>query len=79
MLTYFILNILILLIFSGKLAAFTVLCEQYQPSLRRDPSYSDYLAKIGQLFFGVAVPRPRAPGLIGNIFLNNIKISTFYT
>lgn len=60
------------------MAAFTVLCEQYQPSLRRDPSYSDYLAKIGQLFFGVAAPRPRAPGFIGNIFLNNSILNKNY-
>lgn len=26
---------------SGKLAVFTVLCEQYQPSLRRDPMYNE--------------------------------------
>lgn len=73
----------------GKLTVFTVLCEQYQPSLRRDPMYnevslarggrsasgglalgvggaasalsrsaltavpSQYLDRIGQLFFGV--------------------------
>ena len=25
----------------GKLTVFTVLCEQYQPSLRRDPMYNE--------------------------------------
>ncbi|XP_040490563.1 Golgi to ER traffic protein 4 homolog isoform X3 [Ursus maritimus] len=39
--------------FRGKLTVFTVLCEQYQPSLRRDPMYNEYLDRIGQLFFGV--------------------------
>ncbi|KAF1607754.1 UNVERIFIED_CONTAM: hypothetical protein FQV15_0001045, partial [Eudyptes pachyrhynchus] len=38
---------------SALLAVFTVLCEQYQPSLRRDPMYNEYLDRIGQLFFGV--------------------------
>ncbi len=28
-------------IFRGKVAVFTILCEQYQPSLRRDPSYTE--------------------------------------
>lgn len=27
--------------FRGKLTVFTVLCEQYQPSLRRDPMYNE--------------------------------------
>lgn len=44
---------LLLAVDGGKLAVFTVLCEQYQPSLRRDPMYNEYLDRIGQLFFGV--------------------------
>lgn len=27
--------------FRGKLTVFTVLCEQYQPSLKRDPMYNE--------------------------------------
>ncbi|PSN29474.1 Golgi to ER traffic protein 4 [Blattella germanica] len=50
---------------SGKLAAFTVLCQQYQPSIERDPSYVEYLDKIAQIFFGVPPPRPRSHGLFG--------------
>lgn len=30
--------------FRGKLTVFTVLCEQYQPSLRRDPMYNEVRA-----------------------------------
>uniref|UniRef100_A0A1B6MMB8 Golgi to ER traffic protein 4 homolog n=1 Tax=Graphocephala atropunctata TaxID=36148 RepID=A0A1B6MMB8_9HEMI len=53
---------------SGKLAAFTVLCEQYQPCIKRDPSYPQYLDKIAQIFFGVPPPRQQNPGgLLGNI------------
>ncbi|XP_059754316.1 Golgi to ER traffic protein 4 homolog isoform X2 [Balaenoptera ricei] len=44
---------LLLAVDGGKLTVFTVLCEQYQPSLRRDPMYNEYLDRIGQLFFGV--------------------------
>lgn len=47
---------------SGKLAAFTVLCEQYQPSIKRDPSYREYLDKIAQIFFGVPPPRRQNSG-----------------
>ncbi|XP_046659907.1 Golgi to ER traffic protein 4 homolog isoform X2 [Homalodisca vitripennis] len=53
---------------SGKLAAFTVLCEQYQPCIKRDPSYPQYLDKIAQIFFGVPPPRQHnSGGLLGNI------------
>uniref|UniRef100_A0A8C1LRJ1 Golgi to ER traffic protein 4 homolog n=2 Tax=Cyprinus carpio TaxID=7962 RepID=A0A8C1LRJ1_CYPCA len=44
---------LLLAVDGGKLTVFTVLCEQYQPSLKRDPMYNEYLDRIGQLFFGV--------------------------
>ncbi|XP_054282144.1 Golgi to ER traffic protein 4 homolog [Macrosteles quadrilineatus] len=53
---------------SGKLAAFTILCEQYQPSIKRDPSYPEYLDKIAQIFFGAPPPkRQNTGGLLGNI------------
>lgn len=45
-----------------------MLCEQYQSSLIRDPSYTEYLDKIGQLFFNVKPieRRPRQPnGFLG--------------
>ncbi|CAL7940800.1 unnamed protein product [Xylocopa violacea] len=61
---------------SGKLAAFTVLCEQYQISLNRDPCYRQYLDKIGQLFFNVPSPRPRNQGLFGTLlqsFFNGLE------
>nr|CAD7606164.1 unnamed protein product [Timema genevievae] len=52
---------------SGKLNTFKVLCEQYQPSIKRDPSYPDYLNKIGHIFFGIPLPRAQPQGLFGNI------------
>ncbi|KAG8329161.1 Golgi to ER traffic protein 4 [Homalodisca vitripennis] len=55
---------------SGKLAAFTVLCEQYQPCIKRDPSYPQYLDKIAQIFFGVPPPRQHnSGGLLGKSFI----------
>lgn len=48
------------LFISGKLKTYIVLCEQYQSSLIRDPSYTEYLDKIGQLFFNVK-PIERRP------------------
>ncbi|KAI4499983.1 hypothetical protein M0802_004853 [Mischocyttarus mexicanus] len=51
----------------GKLGVFTVLCDQYQISLNRDPCYRQYLDKIGQLFFNVPPPRPRNTGLFGSL------------
>lgn len=60
-------------IFSGKLKTYIVLCEQYQSSLTRDPSYTEYLDKIGQLFFNVKPieRRPRQPnGFLGRFYSN---------
>lgn len=62
--------------YSGKLAVFTVLCEQYQISLNRDPCYRQYLDKIGQLFFNIPPPRPRNQGLFGSLlqsFFNGLE------
>ncbi|XP_074647420.1 Golgi to ER traffic protein 4 homolog [Tubulanus polymorphus] len=52
---------------SGKLTVFTILCEQYQPSINRDPTYSEYLDRIGQIFFGVPPPQPRGSGMLDNL------------
>nr|CAD7411435.1 unnamed protein product [Timema poppensis] len=49
---------------SGKLNTFKVLCEQYQPSIKRDPSYPDYLNKIGHIFFGIPLPRAQPQGFV---------------
>lgn len=59
---------LILYRFSRKLTAFAVLCEQYEPSIKRDPCYTQYLDKIGQIFFGVKPPQQQNQGFFGNIF-----------
>ncbi|XP_063971881.1 Golgi to ER traffic protein 4 homolog [Diachasmimorpha longicaudata] len=48
-------------------AMFLVLCEQYQLSLNRDPSYRVYLDKIAQLFFNAPAPSPKRQGLLGNL------------
>ncbi|XP_008484155.1 Golgi to ER traffic protein 4 homolog B-like, partial [Diaphorina citri] len=65
---------------TGKLVAFNTLCQQYQTSIKRDPAYSDYLNKIGHIFFGIQPARPAAPagGLFGNILssiMNNLEDS----
>nr|XP_031532731.1 Golgi to ER traffic protein 4 homolog isoform X3 [Vicugna pacos] len=58
---------LLLAVDGGKLTVFTVLCEQYQPSLRRDPMYNEYLDRIGQLFFGVPPKQTSSyGGLLGD-------------
>nr|XP_033324426.1 Golgi to ER traffic protein 4 homolog [Megalopta genalis] len=57
---------------SGEFDVFTVLCEQYQISLNRDPCYRQYLDEIGQLFFNIPSPRPRQGMLFASLlsFLN---------
>lgn len=60
---------------SQKLSTFTVLCEQYEPSIKRDPCYMQYLDKIGQIFFGLKPPPQQGRGFFGNFlhsFLNGL-------
>ncbi|KAF7242867.1 hypothetical protein EYD10_10638 [Varanus komodoensis] len=62
-------------VLQGKLTVFTVLCEQYQPSLKRDPMYNEYLDRIGQLFFGVPPKQTSSyGGLLGNL-LNSLMVA----
>uniref|UniRef100_A0A2P2I207 Golgi to ER traffic protein 4 homolog n=1 Tax=Hirondellea gigas TaxID=1518452 RepID=A0A2P2I207_9CRUS len=58
---------LLLAVEKGKVAEFTVLCEQYQPSLQRDPCYRQYLDRIGQLFFALPPPPEHHGSLFGNL------------
>ena len=53
---------------SRKLPTFVVLCEQDEPSIKRDPCYVGYLDKIGQIFFGLKPPQQKQTGLFGNFF-----------
>ncbi|XP_031554158.1 Golgi to ER traffic protein 4 homolog [Actinia tenebrosa] len=52
----------------GSLSLFTVLCEKYQPTLERDPTYKIYLDRIAQLFFGLPPPQPTGmQGIMGGL------------
>lgn len=51
-----------------------MLCEQYEPSIKRDPCYVQYLDKIGQIFFGLKAPQQPKGGFFGN-FLENFLSS----
>ena len=57
-----------------SLSLYTVLCEKYvQEQIQRDPSYLEYLNKIGQDFFRVPPParqsRSMFPGLFDQIMM----------
>lgn len=73
-----LLNFLWLLLLAtegGSLAVFNILCEKYKMSLCRDPAYSDYLTRIGQLFFHLPIPKPpTAGGLFGGLFSNLLNM-----
>jgi len=57
----------LLAIDSGKTQTFKVLCDLYGTTLRRDPSYNEYLTQIGQIYFGLEnASRNRSHGLFGN-------------
>uniref|UniRef100_A0A914XFY4 Golgi to ER traffic protein 4 homolog n=1 Tax=Plectus sambesii TaxID=2011161 RepID=A0A914XFY4_9BILA len=55
-----------------KVTHFSTLVEQYQPSIRRDPTYTSYLDKIGQLYFGLPPPRQESQPM-GGMFANLLK------
>lgn len=48
---------------------FTVLCEQYEVSIERDPTYRPYLEKIGEIFFNVPLHNNRRPNFLGMSFV----------
>nr|ACO11184.1 UPF0363 protein C7orf20 [Caligus rogercresseyi] len=60
---------LLLLAIESKqsLSTFMVLIEKYKTSLERDPSYLEYLDKIGQTFFGVPAPKKK-PDVFSGLF-----------
>ncbi|KAK3090317.1 hypothetical protein FSP39_010901 [Pinctada imbricata] len=58
---------LLLALEGGRVTVFSILCEKYQTSISRDPSYKEYLDKIGQLFFGLPPPKKQNQGLFGNL------------
>lgn len=58
---------LLIIIEKGSIDQYTVLCEQYQPSIHRDPTYPLYLDKIGQIFFGLPPPKKERSGIEGMI------------
>lgn len=50
---------------------FAVLCEQYEISIKRDPCYTQYLDKIGQIFFGLKPPQQQPAGGLFGSFIDN--------
>jgi len=67
-----LLNFLWLLLLSIKnslsVSIYTVLCEKYKPHIDRDPSYIEYLDKIGQAFFGVPPPARQPRSMFSGLF-----------
>ena len=59
-----------------SVSAYSTLVEKYRPSLKREPSYLEYLDKIGQHFFGLPPPPPRARpgGMFSGIFENLLNV-----
>ncbi|XP_047143754.1 Golgi to ER traffic protein 4 homolog isoform X1 [Hydra vulgaris] len=68
---------LLLIIEKGNVEQYAILCEHYQPSIHKDPTYSQYLDKIGQIFFGIPPPKKEKSGIFG--LLDNLMESMFST
>lgn len=58
---------LLLALEGGKVTVFSILCDKYESSIKRDPTYKEYLDKIGQLFFGLPPPKKNQQGMFGNL------------
>jgi len=69
---------LLIIIEKGNIDQYTILCEQYQLSIHRDPTYPMYLDKIGQIFFGLTPPKKERSGIEGMIgdFMESIFSET---
>ncbi|CAG9827526.1 unnamed protein product [Diabrotica balteata] len=54
---------------------FLLLIGKYEPSLKRDPGYIQYLDKIGQIFFGIKPPQQQTQNtsFFGHLFENLIS------
>ncbi|KAJ8683641.1 hypothetical protein QAD02_019433 [Eretmocerus hayati] len=51
---------------TGKLSTFTILCEQYLTSLRKDSCFLQYLEKIGEIFFNAKPTHNSSRGLLSS-------------
>jgi len=61
-------RLLLLAIPQRRASNYAVLCERYQLSLKRDPTYRDYLDRVGQIYFGLPPPRSATDqGVLGNL------------
>ena len=59
---------LLIAIEKKQVTVFTILCDQYHISLKRDILYLDYLAKIGEEYFGISHQKKgKSTGFLENI------------
>lgn len=51
-----------------------MLCNLYEKTLARDPSYKDYLIQIGQIYFGIE-KKAQSAGLFSNLIQSLFDMS----
>lgn len=61
--------------YSGTVTSFTTLCEQYFTCLKKEPSFIQYLDKIGRLYFNSSPSQTSDRGLFDS-FLQSFFHST---
>ena len=61
-------NLLFISIRNNNPKMFKTLIELYKPSLNRDPSFADYLERIGQYFFNFKSNKPVKENMFNNLF-----------
>ncbi|XP_054159210.1 Golgi to ER traffic protein 4 homolog [Oppia nitens] len=70
------LSFLLMAIDSGKSETFKLLTESYGTTLKRDPSFNDYLSQIGHIYFGIEKASRGGPqGFFGNFIQSLLEDS----
>uniref|UniRef100_A0A8R1TR36 Uncharacterized protein n=1 Tax=Onchocerca volvulus TaxID=6282 RepID=A0A8R1TR36_ONCVO len=69
------LHFAIICIANKEVTYFTVLVEQYESEISRDPEYKQFLDRIGQIYFGLPRPQIARGGFLGNMIKGLLKTS----
>ncbi|MCP9264922.1 hypothetical protein DINM_020070 [Dirofilaria immitis] len=67
------LHFAIICIAKREVTYFTVLVEQYENEINRDPEYKQFLDRIGQIYFNLPQPQTARGGFLGNMIKGLLK------
>uniref|UniRef100_A0A915PU69 Uncharacterized protein n=1 Tax=Setaria digitata TaxID=48799 RepID=A0A915PU69_9BILA len=67
------LHFTVICIANKEVTYYTVLVEQYESEINRDPEYKHFLDRIGQIYLGVPQPQTARGGFLGNVIKGLLK------